>query len=96
MTSSQACQKLLVVDDHESVLSGTVSILEKEYPQMVIRTAMTAEDTEAKLIAEFPDLLLMDLSILAVRGSSRGQEVRKLSQRDIIKVHCRAAAQKAT
>ena len=69
MTFDNICQKLLVVDDHESVLKGTISVLERQYPNVDVRTAMTAQDAEAQLAAAIPDLLVMDLSIPAETGA---------------------------
>jgi DNA-binding NarL/FixJ family response regulator len=60
--------KLLVVDDHESVLGGTVLALEKEYPDAKIRTAATAQGAKTELSYGAPDLLMMDLSIPAAPG----------------------------
>lgn len=65
MTSSTPRPKLLVVDDHESVLGGVVSVLGKEYPDADIRTAATAQEAEAQLADATPNVLIMDLSIPA-------------------------------
>lgn len=61
--------KLLVVDDHEAVLGGTVMTLEKEYPQAQIRTAATAQGALTELSYGLPDLLMMDLSIPQAPGA---------------------------
>lgn len=63
MTKSQPRSKILVVDDHEAVLGGTVSALTKQYPTADIRTAATAQETKDSLAQAVPDLLVMDLSI---------------------------------
>ena len=68
MTSSNSGQKFLVVDDHESVLSGTVSILKKVYPDADIRTATTVRDVMEQLSFVIPDVLVTDLSIPAAPG----------------------------
>ncbi len=60
--------KLLVVDDHESVLGGTVLALEKAYPEAKIRTASTAKAAQEELAYGLPDLLMMDLSIPVAPG----------------------------
>lgn len=70
MTYSNSCQNFLIVDDHESVLAGTVSCLEKEYPAAEIRTANNAQDAEKHLAIATPDLLVMDLSIPQAPGES--------------------------
>lgn len=70
MTSSNRHPNLLVVDDHESVLSGTVSALEKAYSEAKIRTAKTAQAVKEELAFAVPDLLVMDLSIPEAPGKS--------------------------
>ena len=68
MTSSPNRMTILVVDDHEAILGGTVSALEKAYPDADIRTAMTAQAVQENLTHGLPDLLVMDLSIPAAPG----------------------------
>lgn len=36
--------KVLVVDDHHLILSGTIDILRKQYPELEIFIAKTVED----------------------------------------------------
>jgi DNA-binding NarL/FixJ family response regulator len=67
MTSTDALT-LLIVDDHESVLGSTISVLQQTYPQANIHTAMTAKAADEALQRELPDLLVMDLSIPAEPG----------------------------
>ncbi|NJL45828.1 MAG: response regulator transcription factor [Leptolyngbyaceae cyanobacterium SM2_3_12] len=69
MTPSSPAPKLLIVDDHESVLGGTVTALAKAYPEADIQTASTAVDVKARLAANLPQLLIMDLSIPAAPGT---------------------------
>lgn len=59
---------LLVVDDHEAVLGGTVSALVGVYPEAEILTASQAQAVSEQLAATLPDLLVMDLSIPAAPG----------------------------
>ena len=66
---------LLVVDDHEAVLGGTVNALEKAYPDADIRTATTAQAVNESLAHGLPDLLVMDLSIPAAPGEPSQIEV---------------------
>lgn len=56
-------QTFVVVDDHESVLGGTVAVLEKEYPEARIVTANTATEAEEQIAGATPDAVVMDLSI---------------------------------
>ncbi|NJL35467.1 MAG: response regulator transcription factor [Leptolyngbyaceae cyanobacterium RM2_2_4] len=61
--SIQAMPKILVIDDHESVLTGTVSGLRQQYPQAEIVTAQTAEGAQQQIERTQPDLVMVDLSI---------------------------------
>lgn len=56
-------QKMLVVDDHESVLGGTVDVLRRQYPEAEILTAQTPESAQEQMETSQPDLVVMDLSI---------------------------------
>ena len=56
-------QKMLVIDDHESVLGGTVDVLRRQYPEAEILTAQTPESAQEKMETSQPDLVVMDLSI---------------------------------
>jgi DNA-binding NarL/FixJ family response regulator len=61
--SANSLLKILVIDDHESVLSGTVETLKKSYPQTEFVTATNSHHA-LELVANFqPDLVVMDLSI---------------------------------
>lgn len=59
----QALLKILVVDDHESVLGGTIWVLNTKYPDAEIITAQTAESVLNVVNSLQPDLVVMDLSI---------------------------------
>lgn len=70
MPPANASLKLLVVDDHEAVLGGTVMALEKVYPAAKLRTAGTAQAALEELSYGLPSLLMMDLSIPEAAGES--------------------------
>lgn len=53
----------VVVDDHESVLGGTVAVLQKEYSDARLITASTAREAEEQVAGNKPDVVVMDLSI---------------------------------
>lgn len=55
--------KILVIDDHESVLGGTVTILQKNYPHTQLITATNAHEAISKVAENQPELIVMDLSI---------------------------------
>ncbi|MBD2568271.1 response regulator [Anabaena lutea] len=61
--SAKELLKIIVVDDHESVLSGTVDILRKNYPRAEFITAINANNTLEQVTSLQPDLIVMDLSI---------------------------------
>jgi DNA-binding NarL/FixJ family response regulator len=42
-TSEKALRNFLVIDDHESVLSGTVEVLKRHYPESNFVVAINAE-----------------------------------------------------
>ncbi|MDZ8053123.1 MAG: response regulator [Aulosira sp. ZfuVER01] len=54
---------ILVIDDHESVLGGTVDVLHKKYPGAEFITAINAKQAVDQLMNSQPDLVVMDLSI---------------------------------
>lgn len=55
--------KILVLDDHESVLEGTIDVLKRHYPDAEILTAQTAESAKNQVETAHPDLFVTDLSI---------------------------------
>ena len=63
VSSEKSCLKFIVIDDHESVLNGTVEILRKNYPSAEFNTATNASYAFEQVINYQPDLLVMDLSI---------------------------------
>ncbi|MEB3218470.1 MAG: response regulator transcription factor [Nostocales cyanobacterium 94392] len=61
-------QKILIVDDHHLIISGTLNMLQKQYPDMEIFIAKTAEDAlyeieKLKKLNSLFDLIILDLSI---------------------------------
>lgn len=55
--------KILVVDDHELMLDGTLDVLSKQYPETGIITVQTAEDAFEQVQISLPSLAVIDLSI---------------------------------
>lgn len=68
-------QKILVIDDHESVLNGTVSALRQQYPEAEILTAQTAKAAQQQIQAALPELVVMDLSIPEAGGEPSKTDV---------------------
>lgn len=54
---------IVIVDDHEAVLAGTLSLLQKEYPETKFLTAQDAQSAKETIAQGQPDLAVMDLSI---------------------------------
>ncbi len=59
----KALLKILLIDDHESVLSGTIDILQHRYPDAEFVKALNADNALEKIEILQPDLVVMDLSI---------------------------------
>lgn len=55
--------KILVIDDHQLILSGTLNILQQQYPEAAITKANTATEAVALIANSKFDLIVMDLSI---------------------------------
>jgi DNA-binding NarL/FixJ family response regulator len=62
MTSSTR-QVFIVIDDHESVLGGTVAALKQHYPEANILEAQTSQTAQELVSTANPDLVFTDLSI---------------------------------
>lgn len=60
--------KILVVDDHELILSGTLDLLKRHYPQAEILTAKTTQNALQQVEQLQPDLVIMDLSLPEASG----------------------------
>lgn len=74
MANSQPRQQLLVVDDHEAILGGTVAALQQEYPDADIRTARMAQEVRTSLSTVLPAVVVMDLSIPEKAGDTSQTE----------------------
>lgn len=60
---SQEKQKILVVDDHQLILTGSLDVLRQKYPNAEILKAKTAQEA-FDIVESFQlDLVVMDLSI---------------------------------
>ncbi|MGF1523510.1 MAG: response regulator [Leptolyngbyaceae cyanobacterium] len=62
-TQSQKQQQFFVVDDHASVLDGTVLALKQAYSDIDIATAQNAQEARKKLSDLQPDVVIVDLSL---------------------------------
>jgi DNA-binding NarL/FixJ family response regulator len=61
---------ILVVDDHQLILTGTLDVLSREYPEALIVKAQTVKETLSQLQCYAFDLIVMDLSIPAQPGET--------------------------
>lgn len=66
----QGTLKILVVDDHELILSGTLDLLKRHYPQAEIFTTKTTQNALQQVEAFGPDLVIMDLSLPETFGDT--------------------------
>ncbi|MBN4004062.1 response regulator transcription factor [Nostoc sp. LPT] len=62
--------KILVVDDHELILNGTLDLLKRRYPQAQILTAKTTQNAIKQVEVFGPDLVIMDLSLPETFGDT--------------------------
>ena len=68
MLQSQMPQQILIVDDHELVLSGAVVALKERFPTAQIATAQTAQQALEQMQKSLPDIVVMDLSMPEIAG----------------------------
>ncbi|MBW4688708.1 MAG: response regulator transcription factor [Komarekiella atlantica HA4396-MV6] len=61
--TEKASLKILVIDDHESVLAGTVDVLRKHYPGAEFISAVDAKNALNQVTSSQPDIVVMDLSL---------------------------------
>jgi len=67
-------KRILVVDDHEAVLNGTVSAVRQQYPEAEIITAQTAQTAQQQADNYSLDLVIMDLSMPEKPGDTARAE----------------------
>ena len=58
-----ALLKIIVIHDHESVLGGTIDVLQKQYPDAKFFTAINAKNALNEVTSSQPELVVMDLSL---------------------------------
>ena len=73
-TPEPAKLRLLVVDDHEIVLGGTIDLLKQQYPHAEILTAQTVASALSQVKLQMPDLIVLDLSLPETSGSTAQAE----------------------
>lgn len=65
---NSAALKMLVIDDHELILDGTINVLQRHYPLAEIFMAQTAQMALIQVEKYHPDIVVMDLSIPETSG----------------------------
>lgn len=60
--------KILVIDDHQLILTGTLNVLQKQYPDAAIAQARSAVDGLLDIKKAAFDLIVLDLSIPETAG----------------------------
>jgi DNA-binding NarL/FixJ family response regulator len=85
--AGQVKQKMVVVDDHESVLDGTVNVLKREYPDAEITVAQTAQAAQELIGSVHPNLAVIDLSIPERSGGPARTETGIELLRTLMKRH---------
>ena len=68
--AKQNKQKILVVDDHELVLSKTIELLKQQYSEAEILKAQTKQEVLNQVGSITPDLIVVDLAIPENRGGT--------------------------
>jgi DNA-binding NarL/FixJ family response regulator len=78
---------VVVVDDHESVLDGTVNVLRQQYPDAEILTAQSAHSAQELIQKSHPNLVVVDLSLPDKAGASAQTETGIQLLRTLLKNH---------
>jgi DNA-binding NarL/FixJ family response regulator len=79
--------RILVIDDHEMVLSGTTATLKNHYSDAEIYTSRTAQQGFEQLKMINPDVLIVDLSMPQVVGEMARVETGIQLLRQIMEVY---------
>jgi len=79
--------KIFVIDDHESVLGGTLDVLRRQYPNTEILTAQTAQTAQEQVERFQPDVVVMDLSIPEKPGEAARADTGIQLLRTLMKNH---------
>lgn len=83
--SPQNSLKIIVIDDHELVLDGTINLLNKQYPEANIFPDPTAQMARSQIEKYHPNLVVMDLSIPETSGTPAQTDIGIQLLKTIIK-----------
>lgn len=68
-------QKIVAIDDHEMILNGVVSLLQKKYPEAEIQQAKTRQEGLELIAGLNPNLVIVDLVIPEQPGGKASGEI---------------------
>jgi len=69
--------RLFIVDDHQMMIDGIVSLLKGEKKIEIIGTALNGVETLKKIEKNFPDILLTDISMPEMGGIELCRELKQ-------------------
>lgn len=74
-SSEPVKQTFLAIDDHEAILEGTIPALKRKYPTAEIFTAQDVQTAQKQLEQNYPNLVIIDLSLPEKPGLTAKLEV---------------------
>lgn len=74
-SSEPVKQRFLAIDDHEAILEGTIPALKRKYPTAEIFTAQDVQTARKQLEQNYPNLVIIDLSLPEKPGLTAKLEV---------------------
>lgn len=74
-SSEPVKQTFLAIDDHEAILEGTIPALKRKYPTAEIFTAQDVQTARKQLEQNYPNLVIIDLSLPEKPGLTAKLEV---------------------
>ena len=80
-------QQFFVVDDHASVLDGTVLALKQAYSESEIATAQNAQEAREKLDGMQPDVVIVDLSLPESEAETAQTETGISLLRELLEIY---------
>jgi DNA-binding NarL/FixJ family response regulator len=69
-------RRILIVDDHEVVTRGVISILSRRKDLRIINDAEDGQEAVRKAKQEKPDLIIMDVTMPVLDGFGAAKEIR--------------------
>lgn len=87
--SQSAAQQptIVVIDDHEMILSGIVNLLRQNYPEATVQVAQTRQAGQALIANLQPDLVVVDIAIPEQPGRKAVAEVGVALLEELMQQH---------